>query len=283
MQTGKYPVLYDQSRIQFGRLQSTADILNMFKLIFSRDFKPDLIDWFEACPTGANKWYAAFRDGEPIAMYGLLPLKVQLAGQVVAAALCNNVGVIAEYQGTGLFQTLGEYALNNMDCPLVIGVPNAKAVKGHKRIGWKSYGVLELLSGSQSGSEPESVTLDDFRSFAPKQEPYFKVKKDFDFLKWRYSKPNTVYYQSVFGNEEYVIWKHYENKKQVLELSSYELLSRFSGIVDVWSFKDSTASNALKARGFKPLLANEFILFTDLSIENDPDKIIFELGDNDVF
>lgn len=283
MKESKYPILYDTNKIRFGKISSNNDILALFKIIFNREFKEDLLNWFAACPSGSNIWYGAFDGNNPIGMYGLLPIRVKVGAHVYNGALCNNVGVVPEFQGKGLFQTLGEYALGDGKFPIVIGVPNKKAVKGHKRIGWQSYGMLELLSGSVSNKKVEWVTYENFRYIPKRKEPYFYVVKNQDFIKWRYSKPGNEYYQSFFSDNNYIIWKIYEGKKQVLETSDFNLVFELSGIVDIWQFEGSSASRQLKDQGFKPILSNDFILYTDLLIEREIDKFNFELGDNDVF
>ena len=105
-----YPVLYDRTRVTFGRIERRDEILALMTRIFARQFSPALIDWYFDAPRGPNRWYAAFDEHEPIALYGLLPTLVQLGDQILNGMLCNNVGIVTEYQGKGLFQTIGEYA-----------------------------------------------------------------------------------------------------------------------------------------------------------------------------
>ncbi len=102
-------------------------------------------------------------------------------------------------------------------------------------------------------------------------------------MKWRYSKPGEEYFQSFFENNNYAIWKNYQGKKQVLEISDYNLIYKLNGTVDIWQFKDSRASAQLKNNGFVPILSNEFIVYTDLNVERDVNLFNFEPGDNDVF
>ncbi|OGC08508.1 hypothetical protein A2230_08315 [candidate division WOR-1 bacterium RIFOXYA2_FULL_36_21] len=283
MNQNKYPILFDKSKMKFGKLNKSSDILLLFKLIFNREFKKDLIDWFSSCPIGANLWYAAFKNDEPVAMYGLLPILIKVDGVIIKGALCNNVGVIPRFQGTGLFQAMGEFSLNDSKFPLVIGVPNSKAVKGHKRIGWKSYGGLELLSGFVSGEGYEKLDINQFKYIESKKDIYFKIQKNLDFIKWRYSKPQTIYYQSIIDEYNYIIWKEYNNKKQILELSDCNLLEGFNGVVDVWAFKNSENNEKLRSKGFSPILFNEFILYTNMQLLENVNNYKFELGDNDVF
>jgi hypothetical protein len=279
----KYPILFDVSKINFGKISSNADILTLFKIIFNREFKEDFLNWLASCPTGSNRWYGAFNGDKPIGMYGLLPVEIRIGKHLYNGALCNNVGVVSEFQGRGLFQALGEYALKDGGFPIVVGIPNKKAVKGHKRIGWQSYGSLELLSGEVADKKVEYITYEAFSYILRKEKSYFCIVKNQDFIKWRYSKPGVEYYESFFADNNYIIWKFYKGKKQVLETSNFNLVFELGRVVDIWQFEGSFASQQLKSQGFKPILSNEFILYTNLSIEKDMNKFNFELGDNDVF
>lgn len=281
----KYPILYDRNEVTFGKLNSYQEILSLFDRIFGRKFKIDILEWFASCPTGGNIWYGAFCGDVPVAMYGLLPMKLNVNNQVYDGALCNNVGVTLEFQGKGIFQSLGEYALKDSNFPVVIGIPNSKAVKGHKRIGWKSHGVLELLSGVVNERKIDFAELDDF-IFCPNNDEYqFSVVKNLDWLKWRYSKPGIDYKQSLFVDYQYVIWKNYQNKKQVLETNNFKLAIELGGTVDLWAFKDSNQSKYLKNHGFSSILENEFIVYQNKNVDLtfNTDRCQFQLGDNDVF
>ncbi len=278
-----FPILYNREKISFGRLTSSSDILMLFKTVFNRDFKQDLIDWFNACPTGSNRWYAAFENGEPLGMYGLLPIKIRIGRNIYSGALCNNVGVIPRFYGTGLFQSLGQFCLKDSNFPIVVCVSNLQAARGHKLIGWERYGVLELLSVEVGKREVDFVSYPQFRYLARKTGSYFHIDKDADFLKWRYSKPNEEYFQSFFENNSYAIWKNYQGRKQILEISDFNCIFKLSGTVDIWQFQDTQASLQLKNNNCICILANEFLIYTGLSMDRDANLYNFEPGDNDVF
>jgi len=280
-----YPILYNINEIKFGKITNNREILDLFNIVFNKTFDEDILEWFAACPTGKNIWYGAFEKDEPVGLYGLLPIKISIDDIVYLGALCNNVGIIPAFQGKGLFQSLGKYALNDSNFPIVLGVPNLKSIKGHKRIGWKSYGLLELLSGSVNAKKIESVEYERFQYFGSSERKNLFVVKDFDFIKWRYSKPNTVYKQTSLKNNRYVIWKEYIGKIQILETNDFEMIFELAGTVDIWQFGGSFESEALKKRGFTSVMSNEFIVYNNnnVLIDNSVDLIEFQLGDNDVF
>jgi len=280
-----YPILYDTNKVRFGKITNNWEILNLFNIIFDKIFDDNILEWFAACPTGKNIWYGAFEDDEPIGIYGLLPINISIDKAIYFGALCNNVGIIPRFQGKGLFQALGEFALRDSNFSIVVGVPNLKAVKGHKRIGWQSHGILELLSGNIKPQQIEYVEYNRFQHFGDPEKKSFFVVKDIDFMKWRYSKPNNVYKQTLLKNNRYVIWKEYTGKKQVLETNDFEIVFELGGKIDIWQFTGSPESEILKKRGFTPIMFNEFIIYNNnhIFINNSPDWIKFELADNDVF
>ncbi len=116
-----------------------------------------------------------------------------------------------------------------------------------------------------------------------KDNLFFCIVKDYDFMKWRYSKPDENYFQSFFDDKNYVIWKYYEGRKQVLETSNFNLVDKLGGKVDILQFKDSPASRQLKEKGFKAVLSNEFLIYGNTDIGQNTNLFHFEPGDNDVF
>lgn len=277
-----YPILYDQNKVRFACLEDASSILALMKEIYGREFPVELIEWYARCPTGPNQWYAAFDENRPIALYALLPIEVMVESTVVPSYLCNNTGVIQEYQGKGLFQALGEYALNERKRDLVLGVPNSKAAKGHRRIGWKKKGMLHLLSGRMSGAgvSARPVQEVDFSGFTHTES--FYVIKDNRYFQWRYSRPPYAYNATVIDNH-YVIWKKYGDKIQVLDTNNPRILANFDGVVDVWAFEGTNVWQELKRNDFETILENEFIVFSELAICENLDMTYVCLGDNDVF
>ncbi len=278
-----YPIHYNKKKVHFGRLTSGKDILSLFKCIFDRELGNDLLQWFAAAPLGPNIWYGAFENNQPVGLYGLLPIIVKVGRNTYKGALCNNVGVIPRFYGSGLFQDLGRVALKDSQCPVVVTVPNPQAVRAHKVIGWQSYGVYELLSAEIGERRVDYDCYPQFKYIPFYKTNYFCIVKDENFMKWRYSKPNEKYFQSFFGDNSYVIWKEYQGKKQVMEISDFTLIYKLNGRVDIWQFKDSLVSVQLKNSGFDPVLAREFLLYTDLKVDGDISDFNFEPADNDVF
>ncbi|MFC1540567.1 hypothetical protein ACFL4J_00850 [Candidatus Margulisiibacteriota bacterium] len=103
----KYPKLYDAKRIKFGRLTSNGDILELFKVIFKREFKDDLLEWFAACPTGPNQWYGAF-DGEESFYPKRAPKDSELSMNVPLRDLFNKLRVVDNDRYPAFFVNKGK-------------------------------------------------------------------------------------------------------------------------------------------------------------------------------
>jgi Acetyltransferase (GNAT) domain len=279
-----YPILYDIDKISFGRLPNPKDAIDLFATIFERRIGPEIVHWFAACPTGSNQWYAAFEGDTPIGMYGILPIKISLGQVVYSAGLANNIGIIPRFRGQGLFQSLSEFAFKTSHYPFVLGTPNHQSVKGCKRVGCQSYGVLELLSGPGGATHPP-LSRQNFQSVAVSNSNYLHLIKDTEFIHWRYSKPGFSYYQSFFEGDRAAIWKTYEGKYQILETNDFKTVFEFDGAVDIWQFKGSDSSEYLKSQGFIALMSNELLFYFNqpIAIEKNVNQYRFELGDNDVF
>ena len=132
----------------------------------------------------------------------------------------------------------------------------------------------------------ESQLPDNELVFTDKKNSYrFYVKKDLDWMRWRYSKPGYKYQQNIFANDKQIIWKYYDQKKQVLETDDIDLIFKLGGQVDIWQFAGSVKSEYLKKKGFVSILRNELIFYLnkEINLSFDVDSINFELGDNDVF
>lgn len=128
-------------------------ILEVFSASFGRDrrYFTEFWKWFNyTCPEGRNRT-AIIEDparGRFAGSYSLIPIRLWINGQERKASLCTNVCIHPEYQRRGLFARVGAYALAQeprFDTPISIGMPNAKALGGHLKVGWREMGSLAHL------------------------------------------------------------------------------------------------------------------------------------------
>jgi GNAT superfamily N-acetyltransferase len=278
--------------VSFGIIDSAEDARDVLNEIFGEGkFGLDFVEWMGDCPTGPNRWYAAFDGSRPVGTYGLLPMVVDVDGTHYKGALCNNVGTVPSHRGRGIFTDLGRYALGDMKADVAFGVPNEAAVPGHRKVGWARCGKLELLSGESTDGVEEYRRMP-FREF--KFVPFFKhiptegkprvmAVRGWPFWQWRYSKPGQEYFQSLFPEQRYAIWKEFEGRRQILETNDWQLAACMGGWVDIWQLEGSRISRHLKGLDFESRFDRDLIVYAPkVDVPMDVDRIRFELCENDV-
>ena len=270
--------------ITYGQVVDRQLVVDTLNEIFGDGkFDLDFVKWLDGCPTGTNRWFAAFSADRIVGLYGLLPLVVHIGGKHHTAALCNNVGVVPDFRGKHIFTTLGKYALDNMWAEVAIGVPNEAAVPGHMKVGWKSVGKLVMMRGElPEKKSPWYYLIDDFCYMRSGVTAHFHIVRGKAFAMWRYRKPGQEYRQTLLGPGRYVIWKKYDGRRQMMETDAATFGPALGGAVDMWCFEGSKAHKRLIRRGFDPVLEREFILHTDVKVKRNINKFWFEACDWDI-
>jgi len=286
--------------LSFGTIESPDVVVRALNGIYGGDkFNRSFVDWLNAAPRGWNRWYALFDGGDPVAVYGLLPLAVRYRSKVRRGALCNNVGVAPKYRGRGLFVDIGRRALEAEGADIVLGVPNDAAVPGHRTVGWQTVGRLELLRGYMGvhpgRGDAEHRRFEDFDFGMADVESNLCVVRNEEWRWWRYSKPGEDYRQSVFSDgccvwKERVLEPNGEFPKmaiatqQVLEASNdsvpFMVLSS-TKLIDMLAMRGTRRHEYLKLLGFKPVFGRDLIVYP--SKGSDLGSVRFDLCDYDVF
>lgn len=247
------------------------------------------VKWLEQNPDGYNQWYVAYDQGRPIALYGMLNRTIRIGDKRFTSYLCNNVGVILEYRGKGVFTELGKYATKCLSDNYLFGVPNQAALSGHLRVGWKVLGTLELLHGKSTDMNVANSTWtnDDpqkFRLDLHRNPNYMGFERAPRSTWWRYSKPGEEYFQTHLG-EMYVIWKRYKEVYQVMECNPFiapYLLFPNDQEFEFWSIKGTNQNTIHKQMGFKSRMERALIV-KNFSEVIDPELLRFELCESDNF
>ncbi len=290
----KYSICFDKDIIEISfidkisELGDTQKFLSLIKEIYKRDFPVEVYQWYELL-NGTNIWAVAReKDSDRlVAIYGLLQMNFFFMGDEVDGYLCHNTGVIHQYEEKGLFQYIGETALNQTlkDHMLALGFPNRFAVRGHKKIGWQEVGEMHFYHKREfrkfQGSEFERVyEVSEFKeeineftlSYGRKTD--FSIRKDHSFLNWRISKPNHDYLCFIYreGNtiQGYMIFKFYldrqknHKKGHIIDIMAeskeiYSILIRKAeslsnsmnvDILNVWVFEKNPLTETLSREGF---------------------------------
>tara|TARA_Y100000592_G_C5456896_1_gene311855 strand:- start:1072 stop:1986 length:915 start_codon:yes stop_codon:yes gene_type:complete len=294
-------------------------------------FKKEINQWlelFEACfgkRSNLNKewyyWYnTLYRDNnifivkdknKIIASYGLYPLNLNFKNTPKQGYLCHNVMTHPEYAGQGLFTKLGKYAISNVSKDsILIGIPNSNAIKGHYKVGWQEMPNINFYTKTSFKNYNHNFTpIDKFykkdnekiNNFLSKYN--FSLKKNSNYLNWRYSTRPYIKYKIYKSNPftSYVVLKHFieENKLHIVDYgydtdNDFINIIKFSeslafklkvNILNLWNINTKEQKTLLKYSFFKDSNFNKFILYNNnIKFNNENlDNWCINLGDNDVY
>lgn len=239
--------------------------IQSWEAAFSRKLDVSVYNWIF---NKKNDLYAII-DGEIIvAGYCLLRNEAYYFGDVVNAALCNNVFVLPGYQGKNVFVNLGKYALKQaeeLQIKIVIGIPNLNALPGHKRVGWtvlNNINFLEKIPGKCDfaktvDSHIIEINTKNYYIYSEKIDQFskkviqgrtFSFIKSSNYFKWRYlERPESSYRIFVFLSNNnilgYIIFKYYKQNNRLhiidLEAMNKEVLHNLLSIADCFTEKYS--------------------------------------------
>ncbi len=288
-----YPILFDMAEVQIEYLDSLKNIdptrmLLLTERLYGRQFTIKEFAWYDDL-NGKSHWAIAQhrKTGEYIGSYGLLPYSLVLNQQHVQGYLAHTVGVVQEYQGTGLFQYIMENALDNFvdKGEIAIAFPNRKSLMAHKRAGWKEIGKMGVYI-KKKFRHTEETAFDDIKQvdmFTEEinaltqrrlEETDFTIAKDYKHLNWRSTKPHCDYirYIQVSGGcvVGYMVFKLYNDARHgklsgdivdiyALNKKAYSLLIQKAESVcqankadqlSIWAYEKSRCSMDLEKEGF---------------------------------
>lgn len=268
--------------MRFGAIESDAAAARALVEVSQYDETggEELVGWLADCPTGPNRWYAAFDGDRAVALCGLLPVIVEVNDCRHVGALCNNLAAVRP-DDDKLLPELVEHALSDMKPGVAVAVTVEDL--GPE---WERHGTLEFMCGETTRAWKEIRQFDcrDFRYYPTFKRkpvyghPRFMVVRGEAWMKWRYTKPGETYMQNVFPDSRHAIWSK-GGRKRVMETNSWETITNLGGLVGVWQFRDSKVAKYLAGSGFKVTDEIGFMVHTDLNVDYDPDTFRFELCD----
>jgi GNAT superfamily N-acetyltransferase len=290
---------------------------------FGRDIHATVLDWAFGEASG-NRLFVALdaATGSVAAGYCLLPEQARVGQARVSACLCNNVFTSPNYRRFNLFVRLGRYALEQVgkDVDLALGIPNAIAMPGHKRVGWKLCEPVPFY-GKRPGATKggKDLEIKEFGAELADEVALVSEKnclgngltivKTPEFFSWRYfAKPlfgRKYYIFGLFLRRElcgYVVLSHYfdRNFLHIIDICSTE--REYFRPLLAWSenwaskigvdYLNLWGSPALKSSllefGFEQAKESSNLIVkatrnTDLDFLEAASDHALVLGDNDVF
>lgn len=265
--------------LTFGTLAVVERIVGVLAAVFgpekSRALDSDFVRWISNGPHGQGRWYAAFDDTTPVAIFGLLPLLVMIDGKLVPGALCHNGGVIPAWRGRGVFTEIGRFARNDMRPYVALGVSNDAALRGHFKSGGNPQRTLEMMSIGDgiAWREPvaEEVDASSAAWLASHESLHnghaLKVHRSREFWDWRLQKPGETYFLTR-DSDGYVVWKQRGPRKQVLAATDSDIIRLLGGRVDAFVIRGASKQKALWEAGFNPIFKRELIVWTDFNVND---------------
>ena len=222
-------------------------ILSLFADVFKREMSLAFWKWrFIKNPFGKGIIKVLFDGDRLIGHYAVIPMNLQVKGELVKAVFSMTTMTHPDYGGQGIFIYLAEdtYKLcHQRGYHFVYGFPNKNSYYGFTyKLGWRDFGTMTALKKKlQSRASTTSIAK------ATKQIEYFddtinslwdKVKQDYTiitprtekFMNWRFGEnPDTDYTKCiVFDNNGdilgYVVLKVYA-KGDVIKGHIVDMLS----------------------------------------------------------
>lgn len=293
------------------RLATPADeaaLLALYGACFGKAFSPEWWRWYAQCPHRPQLTCIAEEAGKLVAAYSLLALDLRVGPETVPASLCNNVCVHPEWQRRGLFVALGHYALEQDRARgrvVALGMPNAQALPGHLRVGWRE--VVPLSRFVRLRPTPRLHRCFWVTRFDPGLADCgpahgVRVVHDLDWLTWRLRRRPERYY-TILATERrgtlggYVALKHYDDhglrKVHICDLAAVDseaVLDLLAGAedfavgrdrLDCWTNPRAPWRREFIEAGFEEEpSADRLIAYGDLDDGQAP--VSFTYSDNDV-
>lgn len=189
-----------------------SKILDLFKLVFKQKLTHDQWLWrFRNNPAGKHLIKLMWDNDKLVGHYAVSPIYMKVEGEDVLTAHSLTTMTHPDYGGRGVFKQLSsalyEDLENEMNCKAIWGYPNNNSHYGFvKSLKWSNIAVLHTLgiAADNVKSRNENLQVKPIIKFDKshatfiqnKLDSNFKVyvRRDIDYLNWRYiEKPVTEY------------------------------------------------------------------------------------------
>ena len=237
----------DKFNLQEANFDSIRDeLISSWQRSFCREITEEVFIWLFSGDSGNRIFIARSQaTGKIAGGYCLLPQETIVHGNTMKTLLCNNVFTDPDFRTHNIFVKLGRFALEvvKSDAELAIGIPNEKALPGHRRVGWnicqpilfseiKLSNIQYISNINNRIGEHRNIELKDLESISNlwmevNKNSNFAIVKNKKYFKWRYlDKPkiSRKYYSKIIYNNKditgYLIISHYHpsNKMHIIDI-----------------------------------------------------------------
>ncbi len=191
-------------------------------------------------PAGPAKLYV-IREGEAIvSLYAAIPQILEIDGHRLEARMVQDVMTHPDFRGRGFLHYLAGLCLEDINQSDIAGYtfPNDRSEKSFRRGGWSELCEVPVRSKDLSGHIHSRgiiriEALDEF--FGDRATDIWSVaelgvgvRRDAQFLNWRYGKPNNKYYKFLIeGDRGLLVVKFYsDGNSSVLHILELVLRTR---------------------------------------------------------
>lgn len=175
--------------------------------------------WKYSPPAGKARIAVAFEDGEMVASYAMLPLRVGVRGRELSAWQACDGATLPRARGKGYFIQCVERLNSALDPgEIVFGFPNRNSKPVFDKIGWRNTQTVTTFARAvpfawRPADDGEVIELDPARSsFSAPAVPSGRptLVRDAQYVSWRYlqhpSRPYTVcVHRTSDGAKGYVV------------------------------------------------------------------------------
>jgi len=195
--------------------------------LFSKCFNKarPLAEWlwqYHDCPHGQTS-VACWYEDKMVGFYGVVLRPFFVEGKEIRSGHVLDVMTHPDHQGRGLFTSAAKAAFkvgHAAGVRLFFGWPNKQAWPGHRKVGWKTLGVRQILShspdtarGDHKDSAVQLVSWDSLQDVSGDLDTLFTqslsrlkfvADRRWMWLRWRYAKrPGLSYSPILYKRREY--------------------------------------------------------------------------------
>ncbi|MDA8562819.1 GNAT family N-acetyltransferase [Mariniblastus sp.] len=206
------------------RLANENDIGNLLELInLIQPHVPwdeKILRWqFFDGPGGPARVYIVEVEKRIVAQYVAVPYEINISIDEIAVAwMIQDVMTHPDFRGQGILHALGKRCLDEIRDSQAYGFtfPNEKSAGSFRRNGWTRlcsvpFRSVEMESTVAKHGPNKLIEVDSASDLEiPSLPTQFGVKRDVEYLNWRYGKPGQIY-RMFHASTGYVILKRYES------------------------------------------------------------------------
>lgn len=248
--------MIDLKDVKFCDLTSkdTNSILNLINIVQPEiPWSKEYLNWqYFNCPAGNAKIFGLKNNNnEVVSLYSSIPYLIQFNEHIIEGSMAQDAMTHPNYRNRGYLHYLGELCLNNIKKDYKIGFafPNEKSEKSLRRSGWKEFCLVperkKLINNMVKTKhdlnfEEINENFDDTISDIWKNsDQKIGLKRDQNYLNWRYNKPGEKYFKFIINKNEGILILKIFNKKVLHLCDLFVKKDKINLVSDILIFSEN--------------------------------------------